>query len=453
VVQTKSYVSHVGLAPLRLRLLGVSALYVFLLHLAYVYLVSPNFSYMRLTYAPKSLWVVIWSVILALIPTVWMPLRLHRPSLVVFSILYLFVVVPICIVPAYIGQLEPLELLKLQLAILLGFALLGVFYGLPLLQAPRIRLSQSQLLLGVSAFAVICYGVILGITGFRLRMPNPLNVYDIRADYNDLAAGRSFIFGYAMSWQISVINPFFIARGLVSKNLVLVVIGVLGELLVYSITGMKDALFSGGWCLLLLLVSKKSRNVVLGITSVMAGVVALSIGLDTLTHTYMFSAMFVRRMIFDPGLLTSLYFDFFSNNPHLLLGHSILKNVVDYPYTLDPAYLIGALYFGHDDLSANANLWADGYSNFGYIGIYGVSLVLGTVLWLIDSFAQNTDARLVMILVGIPSLVLANTALLTSLATHGLVLTIFLVYLMPKEKSVSCERMGFLPAHPVSPVE
>jgi hypothetical protein len=140
------------------------------------------------------------------------------------------------------------------------------------------------------------------------------------------------------------------------------------------------------------------------------------------------------------GQITGMWFDFFSNNRFALLGHSVLKGFVNYPYSLEPPSLIGEMYFGHDKMNADANIWADGFANFGYLGMLGATLALGAWLWLVDSSGRNRNARLIMLMVGVPGFVLANCGLLTSLGNHGLGFTLLLIYLLPRKLNLIGER-------------
>jgi hypothetical protein len=132
-----------------------------------------------------------------------------------------------------------------------------------------------------------------------------------------------------------------------------------------------------------------------------------------------------------PALLTGEYFEFFSRNPKALLGHSILKPFVNYPYDLDISNLIGRAYFGSAQTSANANIWADAFGNFGLMGVVGFTFILALVLWLFDSRARGMDRRVVTLMLGIPAFSLANAGLLTCLLTHGIFFALLIVFVMP----------------------
>jgi hypothetical protein len=381
-----------------------------------------------------------WSLLISLVPVAWMPLRSERPSLVVYYLLYLLVVIPTCLVPGYTGDLGAAALIKLQVSILAVFGLLGLFYRLPLLDLPKIKVSRFfyyALIFGLSA---LCYATITYFAGLPTSFPSIFNVYGVREEFKAITG--PFVLDYAMDWQANVINTYLMAGGLVYRKPWLFIIGLLGQAFIYGESANKGVFFSGLFCIALYYILKAFKRMSLGVLCGITIFVALCIVADLATQTITMSSLFVRREMFIPGLLTSQYFDFFSHNPQVMLGHSVLKGFVNYPYAVEPAYLIGEFYFGHANMSANANLWADGYANFGYLGFLLVSLILGGWLWLVDSSAQGHSRKLAVLMVGIPSLVLANTALLTAFANHGLLLTLLLVYLLPEEEPAKLPVRG-----------
>jgi hypothetical protein len=138
------------------------------------------------------------------------------------------------------------------------------------------------------------------------------------------------------------------------------------------------------------------------------------------------------RMTALPGLLTGYYYEFFSSHPKAHLGHSIFRFFLDYPYAVEPPYLIGAIYFHSPSNDANANVWADAYANFGYFGVISFTVLLAALLWIYDSMAAECDTRLATLAMALPAFSLANGALLTSLLSNGMALAMMLVYLMPR---------------------
>src|SRR6185437_6613284 len=162
-------------------------------------------------------------------------------------------------------------------------------------------------------------------------------------------------------------------------------------------------------------------------TAIFGGAAAL----DFFGYSRTFSGLIQERMTGMPGLLTGYYYEFFSDHPKALLGHSIFKSIVHYPYPLEPRQMIGYVYFHDSGMSANANFWADAYANFGYIGILCFTLLLAGVMWLYDSSSAGRNLTVTALVIALPAFAVANSGLLTSLLTHGIGLAMVLMYLMP----------------------
>jgi O-antigen polymerase len=417
----------------RLLLLAASVSYIGLLHLAYVYLTVPYFSYVGLYFSPISDGVVLWSWFIVLLPVAWMPLSTTRPSIVVYYLLYALVIVPACTVPAYTGALAMASLIKMQISLLVCFGLLGLVYLIPLLTLPRIRLSKMVYFVILGLLTCASYLTIVHFVGLSFRFPNPLNVYGVRDDFNELTANiNSRWLGYCTNWQSFVINPIFLAYGLLLKKYYIVGFALAGQLAIYALGGLKMVLFSSILAVALLVIQKVRCFGVSFLWSAALFVASCMVCDQFILHTEVgLTSLFVRRLVFLPGQLTGMFFEFFSSNRFALLGHSVLKGLVSYPYSLEPPYLIGETYFSHDKMAADANLWADGFANFGYFGMLAATFVLGCWIWLVDSSSINRNKNMIMLMVGVPSVVLANCGLLTSIGNHGLGLTLVLIYLLP----------------------
>lgn len=139
------------------------------------------------------------------------------------------------------------------------------------------------------------------------------------------------------------------------------------------------------------------------------------------------------RMVLAPSVLNYLYYTFFSDHTFAYWGHSFLKGIVSYNYTESPAFLIGSLFFKEGD-RANANLLADGYSNFGMLGAFAllfVFMVLGLVYESLSKIFSFSE-RIAMF---IPQIMfLSNGSPLTALLTNGLVVLYIALVLTPNAK-------------------
>ena len=88
-------------------------------------------------------------------------------------------------------------------------------------------------------------------------------------------------------------------------------------------------------------------------------------------------------------------------------------------------------------MDANANLWADGFANFGFAGMFAATFGLGVTMIILNSFGRDRDLRVTGSIAGVMAFPLANSALLTTLLTHGLGLALFLLWLLPPEREAA----------------
>jgi len=424
---------------MRLRLLLCALVYLIALHVSYLTLIAPYFGYHGLDYNPASTAIVVWAWIISLLPVLWLSVTLTRPSLVVYYFIYAFVFVPGCMVPAYTGQLQTPELLRLQLALLACFALLGFIYQIPTGQLLRAPLSRSWFFGSIALFSFATYATIVFYFGIHFRFPDPTNPYDARSDFADASELiNSLWVDYCIHWQGLVINPFLMAYGVIAKKYRWVVVAFTGELVIYSLGGLKQVLFGIGLIVGLYLVMKFRNFGPALLTGLALFVLVCLISDKFIFHTTLgMTSFFTRRLVFLPGQLTGLYFDFFSNNHYALLSQSILRGFVGTIYSLPLPNLIGAAYFGSDKMHANGNIWADGYANFGYFGMLAATLILGAVLWLVDSIGEHRNTLLIVLTLGVPAFEFSNSAALTVIANHGVGILVLLLFLTPRDLLVN----------------
>jgi len=420
--------------------------YMAVLQWAYATAMS-DWRYMGYTYYPPPLGYSVLAWILAIVPSLWMPVRLRRPSQIAYWLLYVVVFVPACFVPLYAVHVDPALIMTLSLCLFAALALLGGIYWLPLVRIPRIRVPRKAFWAGVILLSLLFYAMIFSAYGMNFRFVSLEAIYELRSTFKEIRAASGGLLGYAVGWQSNALNPLLIAQGLVSGNVVMLLVGILGQAAIYSVTGYKSALFSGG-LLLALLLALRSKGKRMGLLFVWGsvGLVLVSALLQLWYNAGTLFSVFVRRLIITPGLLTGYYLEFFSQGEKVFLSHSVLRSFIEYPYNLAPAYKIGSLYFNDPSISANANLWADAYANFGFAGIFGFTFIVGLVMWLFDSLAKGRDIRLTGLLFGMPAFYLTNTALLTSLLTHGIGLVLVVIYFLPRTERHE-KAVEQVPAH------
>jgi hypothetical protein len=401
--------------------------YVGVLMWVYTTQIAPVYSYYGLVDADPEPMPTLIVTALAALPAAWLPISARRPSFIVLWLLYLTGYVPVIVVPLYLeGDLA--TVLPFDLALVASMAILALMVRLPpvSISVPHLSLdafTRLMLVLGLLSLAYIA-------ATFGVQPPPSLSsVYTRRAEF-DTAVGGAAAGGYVVPWAANAINPILMALGMVRKRAELVVLAVAGQLLIYSATGFKSVLFSIALVpLVYVAISIARRSFGLVATLAAPAIILLTVAGNSLTSGVALSL--ARRVFTTPGQLTWYYFDYFSVHPPYQLSHRFLGWLFPSQYSVEPATLIGSVYFPQSNPSANANLWADAFANFGIGGIIGFSVVFGLVLLVVDGLGLRRDARIVGPLLAISGLNLASSALFTNLLTFGLGLSCVLIALMP----------------------
>jgi hypothetical protein len=103
-------------------------------------------------------------------------------------------------------------------------------------------------------------------------------------------------------------------------------------------------------------------------------------------------------------------------------------------YQLEIPYLISDFFVNKLNSHANANIFADSYANLGIAGFFVIGLILLLILKYLDSVARFKNTTIILPLLSFSVINIANSSLITSLITHGLLLTLFVITIIPRFK-------------------
>lgn len=391
----------------------------------YLNFVYPNFSYsgfkLDISYI-KVLESYILACILGVLIFSFFNAK-NKPSKVIVYILYINVIIPI--LSLYGLENNPRGYVYVMI---LGFLALIVTIRF----SPKIKIVfLKQGWTFFIAFATILSGYVylqLILSGGLSRINfNLLDVYEVRESYGGHSGA---LMGYFLPWQAYVINMILLWYGLYRKNFLLIILMILAQLLIFGMTGFKSFLFAPMLVIVLYRSLIKDRHkklfgfILQGsiVIFVVANIAYLVFG-DIVTPS-----IFIRRLFFIPAQLNAFYFDFFSEHTKLMLSHSILGSFIKYPYDLLPPQLIAFNYHGRI-FAANTGYLGEAYANFGVLGVVCFSILLGVVLNYLDSISDGLPISLPISVIIIPGMALVNSALLTVLFTHGLLVAIFCLWL------------------------
>jgi hypothetical protein len=229
---------------------------------------------------------------------------------------------------------------------------------------------------------------------------------------------------YIISWSAMVIVPSSIAWCLKKKKYILLVLPVIIQILVFTIGGTKSHIFILVLVVFLYLLFKYRR--VYWFVPCMNVLLAISL---LLNNTYIM-AVVIKRTFFYPMSISYNYYDFFTQYPQMKLSGSILKHFFNNPYKIDAPFIISRYVYKTPVMSANTNFISNAFANFGFFGIIVFTLIVAAILVVIERISYNKIGKEYVILFTFCSFfALVNSALFTTLMTHGLLFALFLAYL------------------------
>ena len=279
---------------------------------------------MASTISPFPDFYLVLAWILAILPSLWMPIKLRRGSQLGYWVLYLTVVIPSMFIPLFAGLNKPDEIVPLMLTMCAGTAVLGAGYLFPLHRFRAAKISPKAFSTGFAILAVLTTLAIVVSFWGNMHLVSFDEIYDLRDNAQDM--GGSFL-NYALMWSYGAVYPFLIGWGLYHRKWLLFLTGCLGQVLVYSCFGTKASLLSIIFIAGIYLLFRRGRGpfalkLVWGVAAILLVLVVVFLAEgeepDLATQMLMFLVMF--RSFGLSGLLTGQYYNFFRHNPHTLFS-------------------------------------------------------------------------------------------------------------------------------------
>lgn len=417
-----------------LLVLSLSA-YAALMHWTYENSISPTFSVIGFRYRDPDPGLYAIAYLLVIFVGYFLPARLRKPSDFVVWVLYVMTCVPSILVAQYANIITPEASTELGLVVATSFLFIILLADRgPGIALPRLRVPAHVLWLALSLISAVVYGYMMYVTGLSLRFMSLTGVASTRFAYQDAITASGPALGYLIGVQGNVINPLFMARGIYSRNWLMLAAGAIGQMLIFSVTGYKMMILSVPAALLIPLIFQRSstpfgRRIIDGVVAV--GLIALLV--DRIVGAFEYTFIFFGRLVLIPGALTAAHVLVFAGEPKAEWGYSFLKSFVDYPYSTTPALLVGAE-FSHDArVSANASFLGDGYANLGYPGIFIEAVMVVLLLWALDGAAKGLPMKATCIILLVPSIALVNTSAFTGIITGGCAFAVLILMGLPRE--------------------
>lgn len=414
----------------KINVILILLLYKLILDISYVKFVVPIFQeYPLIINNIKLFESYVLTFVLGLLIANWFG-KLIQPSYIVIYILLLNLILPML---SYYGLTDGYRSyiyiscasIILIMLIVKKTKLLSVFY----FKENKIIFTFITIALSTIVFLDIIANGGLSRLNFDI-----LQVYDVRKEFNSNKGG---LMGYFLPWVAYSVNTILLSLFLYKSKYIIALVILVFQLFIFATTGFKSFLFAPILVLLIhyFIHKKKRLNVFPFLTIGFIFILLIGLIKYFVQHDLVFGSIFIRRNFFVPAHIHTMYYEFFTLNPFVMLSNSIFSSFIDYPYLNPRIVEVVSNYFYNREFGLNVGFIGNAYMNFGYIGVIIFSIIMGYVLKFLDSVSKNLPLSLAVSSIVIPSVAFVNSGLLTSMLTHGFGLSIFLLWMLASSKN------------------
>lgn len=295
---------------------------------------------------------------------------------------------------------------------------------------------NAEILMWISVLVTGC--LILAfyfIGGFRHFNLDIWKVYDYR---RAAAAELPGAFSYLSPIFSSILTPFGILISIIYRKYVVFAFFLGASIMQFGFTSHKSILFSPFVALGIYFILLRFRRFlpiqIILLLSLSVGMIAtlMMAGPDDSSIWGNYNTLFIRRTLMVPSLLDYTYFDFFSKNEYYYWASSKLTfGLVDSPYTISSAKLIGDVYYNNADMSANTGFIGSGFAQAGILGVIFYSFGTGLILAILQAYGRRLGHTFVIAIAFQSALnMFSSTDFLTLFMTHGMMILIILLMIM-----------------------
>lgn len=364
---------------------------------------------------------------LSILPIPLISKRIKKLSTFTIWCIYYFVYIPAVLIPVLQNTIPSATALSLTL-----FASFCSLVLIANLKLSKIKLKTSKNLWHAAFITTFAVTTVYLIYSFRnnISFAAYSEIYSQRRSAGENA--QAPFSTYFVFWLMNCFSPILIAIGLIYKKHIYTLLGISGQLVIYSSVATKTSILSILVMIALhMFVTSNKKPSFRGIGTFSIGSLLLPLGLgligtnDTSSISGIISSLILMRTFAMTGGLTGVYYDFFASNPMTNYSHiNFVQIFTQYPYEESLGRTIGAS-LGFSKMNANANFFAtDGIAAAGLPGVMLIGIIVGVTLLAFDSVIPKQNVKLACIAC-IPAIInLSNTSFFTTLLSGGLLLVV-----------------------------
>jgi hypothetical protein len=395
---------------------------------AYVETVIPEWEYLGFGFSYREPGFYELSVVFSFVTVgaLLMPTMLSRASSIILLLLYQMVYLPGIIVTMNLDTDR--DYVPLLAALVIGFSIACLAGRKHRLAPSSEGLPTTGLLFFVTIFWAVCFALILVSSWNILSFVGLGDIYVQR----ELGAAPNVLIAYTHTYLGNVTSPALIAIGLTRRAHWATALGLIGCLLIYSVTAQRTvfllplALFALHFLLRRKL--PKYQTTALPMLAVALLIFVASFFSTSSTAAQLICTYFTGRTIAIPGLTLSVFYNVFTTEGFTWWSHiKGLSLLISPPPVLgtDPnwpalGWVVGARISKSADLDFNANLFSsDGVAAAGALGVVVMGAVLAFWIWLLDKVSATWNRNFVILSIFPFALTLTNAQLSTAILSFG----------------------------------
>lgn len=403
----------------RLITFAAACAYTLLLWYDYKNYIHPAFEYLSFVFFAHSPVAVAMDVLLAAIPTLFLSLKIRRPSDLALMLLYILAYIPSEIFTTSVVTVVNISVMMLKVTLLLTLVVIKLVAGGDQMRPVfYVNLPRWLFMLGMAGLTVLCVGVV-GLTyGFKITLHNFSDVYAQRDAFKDELQDAGYA-TYIIGLLTNVLGPSMVSYGILFRRPQFIAAGVMVALYVFSITGLKSSVMAVVYTVALMIgMTFIKRNFLLPFIAAVFVVVMAGLFVDASHIQSNLNALIVRRTFMIQGVMTAYFHDYYVQNPFLYLSQSILAPFMNSPQTMSPDDLIGQVYFKGGE-HANASLFADGFAQAGLVGILLSGVIAGFFLRAVNWSLSRMELKFACCAISMVFFMMCQTGMIKILGTHG----------------------------------
>lgn len=315
-------------------------------------------------------------------------------------------------------------------------------FVIPSIKGNRIRgnpIVFHIIIFGFALFSLVMSGI---YTNFRINLDLSL-IYVLREETRQMNIPT--VLEYIQS-AATMVLPIGTIYYIVNKMKIASVAIILIQLLEFSFAGKKSILVMAIVAILVALFYKRNH-----LWQVLSSFLLLNIvSLIEFFFRSGFSdlAKYIhRRVLYMPSLISSHYYDFFSNNELQYLRQSVFRWFgASSPYSDPPIQrLIGYLYFGNIENNANTGLVGDAFSNFGWMAFLIYPALLIFLFRFFELCTDGVNEKILALLWVITFYKFVSGSFFTVLLNGGFILACVIMFVCPRKKIEKRETTNEVP--------